>query len=88
MIKSKARHSAILIVFTLSFLNVNVQFTNWTTPLASLQLLKKFDEHKILSKDSHAFLSLIQRNLINQMKKSFQILPKLRGIIIRIKSNR
>ncbi len=34
----------------------NVQFTNWTTPIASLQLLKMVDEHKILSKDSHAFL--------------------------------
>ena len=34
----------------------NVQFTNWTTPLAAVQLLRKFEEGKILSKDSRAFL--------------------------------
>ena len=34
----------------------NVQFTNWTTPLAAVQLLKKFEEGKILSKDSRTFL--------------------------------
>ena len=34
----------------------NVQFTNWTTPLAAVQLLRKFEEGKILSEDSRAFL--------------------------------
>ena len=34
----------------------NVQFTNWTTPLAAVQLLRKYEEGKILSEDSRAFL--------------------------------
>jgi len=34
----------------------NVQFTNWTSPLAAVQLLRKFEEGKILSEDSRAFL--------------------------------
>ena len=34
----------------------NIQFTNWTTPQSALQLLKNFDERKILSKKSFDFL--------------------------------
>jgi len=34
----------------------NVQFSNWTTPISSLQLLKKFYDRKILSKTSCDYL--------------------------------
>jgi len=34
----------------------NVQFTNWTTPFAVAQLLKKFHEKKVLSDKSTAYL--------------------------------
>jgi beta-lactamase class A len=34
----------------------NVQFSNWTTPVAATQLLKTFYERKILSKKSYDFL--------------------------------
>lgn len=34
----------------------NVQFSNWTTPMSTLQLLKKFYDKKILSKTSCDFL--------------------------------
>jgi beta-lactamase class A len=34
----------------------NVQFSNWTTPIASVQVLRKFYERKLLSKESFEFL--------------------------------
>nr|AMP47895.1 VEB-PER [uncultured bacterium] len=34
----------------------NVQYTNWTTPDATVQLLKKFYKNEILSKNSYDFL--------------------------------
>jgi beta-lactamase class A len=34
----------------------NVQFTNWTTPLSAIELLKKFYEREILSKNSYELL--------------------------------
>ncbi|MEI7525310.1 MAG: class A beta-lactamase, subclass A2 [Mariniphaga sp.] len=34
----------------------NVQFTNWTTPLASIQLLRKLNASETLSKESHTVL--------------------------------
>jgi beta-lactamase class A len=42
-----------------------VQYTNWSTPFAAIQLLKKFHEKGILSQKSHDFLWGLMANSIN-----------------------
>jgi beta-lactamase class A len=57
-----------------------VQYSNWTTPKAMVQLLQKFYQGNILSKTSHDFLWKIMAESstgLNRLKKS---LPK--GTII------
>jgi beta-lactamase class A len=54
----------------------NVQLTNWTTPNATAQLLKKFTAGKILSKESTAFLWKLMMDTPNAPKRLKGLLPE------------
>ncbi len=45
----------------------DVQFTNWSTPMAALQLLKKFHEKNILSQKSH---DVLWEMMVNSIKNN------------------
>lgn len=53
----------------------NVQFTNWTTPVAATELLKLFYSRKILSKTSHDFLWKVMTETVTGADKLKGLLP-------------
>lgn len=53
----------------------NVQFTNWTTPVATTDLLRLFYSQKILSKTSHDFLWKIMTETVTGANKLKGLLP-------------
>jgi beta-lactamase class A len=54
----------------------DVQFTNWTTPLSSIEVLKKFYERKILSEKSFEFLWKQMKETITGVNRIKGKLPK------------
>ncbi|MCU0436981.1 MAG: class A beta-lactamase, subclass A2 [Raineya sp.] len=54
----------------------NVQFTNWTTPLATVQLLQIFHQKNILSKKSQEFLWKTMIETSTGLKRMKYLLPK------------
>jgi beta-lactamase class A len=54
----------------------NVQYTNWTTPLAAIQLLHKFYKGKILSEKSFDFLWKIMNETVTGAGRIKGMLPK------------
>ena len=52
-----------------------VQYTNWTTPLASVQLLEKFYHNKILSKESTTFMWQLLTETSTGTKRLKGLLP-------------
>ena len=54
----------------------NVQFSNWTTPNATAQLLKLFHEGKILKSGSNAFLWKLMVDTPNASKRLKGMLPE------------
>jgi beta-lactamase class A len=54
----------------------NVQFTNWTTPKATAQLLELFYEGKILSKESNDLLWKLMVDTPNAPKRLKGMLPE------------
>ncbi|RAJ35651.1 beta-lactamase class A [Pedobacter cryoconitis] len=53
----------------------NVQFTNWTTPVAATELLKLFYSRKVLSKTSHDFLWKVMTETVTGANKIKGLLP-------------
>jgi len=54
----------------------NVQFTNWTTPLATVQLLQIFHQKNILSRTSQDFLWKTMVETSTGLKRMKYLLPK------------
>lgn len=52
-----------------------VQYTNWTTPSAAVQLLKKFYQGKILSNENTEFLKGLMKNTSTGPKRIKGLLP-------------
>lgn len=55
--------------------NWDVQYTNWTTPAAMLDLLKLFYQQKILSKRSHDFLWKVMTETVTGENRLKKLLP-------------
>lgn len=55
--------------------NWDVQYTNWTTPAAMLDLLKLFYQQKILSKRSHDFLWKVMTGTVTGENRLKKLLP-------------
>lgn len=55
--------------------NWDVQYTNWTTPAAMLDLLKLFYQQKILSKSSHDFLWKVMTETVTGENRLKKLLP-------------
>ncbi|WP_207766539.1 class A beta-lactamase, subclass A2 [Siphonobacter curvatus] len=55
--------------------NWDVQYTNWTTPAAMLDLLKLFYQQKILSKGSHDFLWKVMTGTVTGENRLKKLLP-------------
>ncbi|WP_420155374.1 class A beta-lactamase, subclass A2 [Siphonobacter sp.] len=55
--------------------NWDVQYTNWTTPAAMLDLLKLFYQQKILSKPSHDFLWKVMTGTVTGENRLKKLLP-------------
>ncbi|MBB5620432.1 beta-lactamase class A [Pedobacter cryoconitis] len=53
----------------------NVQFTNWTTPVAATDLLKLFYSQKVLSKTSYDFLWKVMTETVTGANKLKGLLP-------------
>lgn len=54
----------------------DVQFTNWTTPLAAVQILDKYFNGNILSKTSYEFLWKIMVETTTGLKRMKYVLPE------------
>ncbi len=61
--------------------NWDVQYTNWTTPAAMLDLLKLFYQHKILSKSSHDFLWKTMTETVTGENRLKKLLPAGTAVI-------